>query len=277
MGQIQQAIATLKPQRAHVYSQGWWGNSSHINIGYRSDDPAIVRRQVESCKAVVSPAALNICQAWYGPTLLPNDAYTQLLMQESENQGTQFAVMIDKGARSDASAMLAYLQDNYFGSPAYAQLNGKLMVWSFNAKADVVKLFSSQPEILLITENSGPYSYDWPQGFAPDTPQKHVQWYLSQKGQVMIPCLWKGFDDHKVSNPKESAWGGPARKMDSGPTGWDLWNSLVALIQKSGKQFSELGITGLDDYEERTRLEPFILQEYAGILNAQAAALLAAN
>lgn len=277
---IQQAVASLKPERVHIYSQGWWGSPSHISIGYRSDDPSIVRRQVESCQAVVAPAILNTVPAWYSPSNQPNNTYCQLLRDESERRGTQFAIMCPptpSWIKEDAKALLAYLRDNFFKSPAYARYNGKLMFWSFNASSSLLNLIKAEPDILVLTENSGVYSYSWPNGFPPkDSPQKYMQRYLSEKGQVMIPCLWRLFDDHKVSSPSQSAWGGPARYMAAGSTGWDLQDSLVSEIEKTGKQFTELGLL-LDDYEEGTREEPWILQEYGQMLVDEGIRLQAQN
>lgn len=277
-GPIQSAIQLLSPQRVHLYSQGWWGSPSHINIGYRSDDPNIIARQVISAKAVLAPATLDTCVDWYGPTEQPNNTYCQFLQTESEKHGAQFSIMIDKGAKGDGSTLLAYLRENYFKSPAYAKLNGKHMVWSFAAQPSVVDLLAKQTDIILFTENSGANSYAWPNGFAPDTPQTYLERYLKRQDASMIPCLWHGFDDHKKSNPAVGAWGGKPRLMSPGtPTGWELWNSLVALIKTTGKHFKDIGIATLDDYEERTRIEPFILQEYAAIFQAEAEQLLAAN
>lgn len=277
---ISSTILTLKPERVHLYSQGWWGSNSHLDIGYRSDNPAIVRMQVESSAAVVAPAILNTVPAWYSPTNEPNNTYCRLLRAESERRGSQFAIMMPptpSWVKEDPKTLVAYLRANYFGSPAYAQLNGKLMFWSFNAPPAILNLLKAQPDILILTENSGLNSYAWPNGFPPnDSPQKYMQRYLSGKG-LLIPCLWRLFDDHKANAPTESAWGGPARYMAAGKTSWDLWNSLATVIQNTGRTFPELGLTGLDDYEEGTRLEPWIYQEYAQMLSVTGKSLQADN
>lgn len=279
MGPIQSAIARLKPQRVHIYAQGWWGSPSHINIGYVSSDPAIVRRQVASCKAVFAPAKVSISVDWYGPSKLADaESYAQQLMRESEAQGTEFSIMIDRGA-GDFNSTIAYIRKTYFPSSAYSKLGGKFIVWQFGVQGIDAAIFAhANPDILLLSQNSTSNSYAWPNGFAPDTPLRYLERYLQRKDAVMVPCLWRGFDDHKKSDPAQSVWSGPARLMDPGPGEvWLLWNALAAIIGASAQNFTELGIATINDYEERSRLEPYILREYAAILNAEADALLAVN
>src|SRR6202043_115738 len=59
----------------------WWGQSSHINIGYSSTDPAQIKRQVED---MISRGINGVIIAWYGPDNSIDQA-TQLLMAEAEN------------------------------------------------------------------------------------------------------------------------------------------------------------------------------------------------
>lgn len=291
MGQIQSSISSLNPQRVHVYSQGWFTHpktGSHVDVGYNSSDPAVVRRQVLACAEIVAPAVLNVCVDYYWNQDKETEAYTQVLMKESERQGTQFSIMIDKGAVGHAanpwqelSGLVAYLRSTYFKSPAYAKIGGKFMLWEFGVSAvkgiDMLVFEKDNPDIAVFSENSGTNSYAWPNGFAPSSPQAYMQSYLKRKDSVMVPCLWKGFDDHSMTNPKESCWGGPARLMAPGSTGWDLWNALVGLIKGSGRKFAEIGIATLNDFDERTRIEPFILQELAADLNNSATTLLGCN
>jgi hypothetical protein len=279
LGPISNAVALLKPSRVHVYTQAWWGSKSHINIGYLSSDPLIIRRQLDSCQRVLSPAKVAMVPDWYGPHDTLGENYCQGLREECEQMGVEFSMMIDKGAmaKSTFPELLAYLRLNYFRSLAYSKVQGKYIVWQFGVKG--IDPASVPSDVLLVSENSSDSgaSYAWPNGFAPNTPAKYLAGYLKRTDKFMVPCLWKGFDDHKKSKPTESVWGGPARVMNSGPTGWELWDSLVETIQATGHAFPELGLATLNDFEERTRLEPFILQEWSKAITNDAAALLNAN
>lgn len=276
---IQSSIALLKPQRVHVFTQGWFTHpkvGAHIDIGYNSVD--MVERHVVSCKTVI-PAKVAIVPDWYGPTGHPGEDYMQALREKSEINGTEFSGMIDKGALAKFSFndLVAYMRKEYFSSPAYSKSSGKFLVWQFGVEGvDFAPVQKLNPDILIVSQNSGAATFAWPNGFAPSSPQAYMSGYLKRKDAFMCPTLWRGFDDHNKNDAAHSIWGGPARSMDSGSTGWDLWNVLVGEIYNAGS-YTEIGLATLDDYEERTRLEPFILQEYSGILNAQAAALLAAN
>lgn len=289
MGPIQSAIATLNPQRVHIDCQLWFSHpstGSHIDIGYTSSDQAIIQRQVESCKAVFAPAQIDFVADWYGDSYQPSSNACIALRKQSELSGTEFSICIDHGAIGSVvnpteafNSLLFYLIANFFHSSAYAKHKGRFLLWEFNLASikglDLAAWEASHPDVLLLHENRGVNSYAWPNGFAPNTPQEYLTNYLKHSftSGLMIPCLWKGFDDHKKSDPTQSVWGGPARKMDSGPSGWNLWNSLTSIIQNSGKQFTDIGVATLDDYEERTRLEPFILQEWAGDVASQAQVL----
>ena len=73
----------------------WWGQSSHINIGYTSTDPAQIKSQVED---MISRGINGVIIAWYGPNNAVDQA-TKLLMAEAEaHPGFTFAIMIDHGA-----------------------------------------------------------------------------------------------------------------------------------------------------------------------------------
>lgn len=277
---IRPSISTLQPQRVHVFTQGWFTHpkaGAHIDIGYSSVDA--VERHVMSCAAVI-PAKVAIVPDWYGPSGHPTEDYTQALRKQSELHGTEFSVMIDKGALAGNSFndLLAFLRKEYFPSPAYSKVGGKFLVWQFGVKGvDFASIEKINPDITIVSENSSAASFAWPNGFAPDSPQAYMGRYLKRTDAFMVPCLWRLFDDHKVAAPTQSVWGAPARYMAAGPTGWDTWNSLVALIKGSGRSFTDIGIATLDDYEEGTRLEPFIMQEYGAMISATGAQLQTQN
>ncbi len=49
--------------KIYVTWLGWFGRSDHMNVGYKSDDPAQVRRQV---KDMISRGVQGAIAAWYG-------------------------------------------------------------------------------------------------------------------------------------------------------------------------------------------------------------------
>src|SRR3569832_406719 len=70
--------------------QPWFGRANHINVGYNSQDPQRVQRQINEAKNLgIQGFGIN----WYGPRHPFEDkAYT--VVQEAANQGQDFRVAI---------------------------------------------------------------------------------------------------------------------------------------------------------------------------------------
>jgi hypothetical protein len=116
-----------------VYAQLllWFGQPDHIDVGYNSTDPAQVQRQITD---MISRGIDGVIVDWYGPNNSIDQA-TQAVMHEAEKHpGFSFAIMIDAGAigsnlcsgctpQQTLAQLLEYVEQNYFGSPAY------LTVW----------------------------------------------------------------------------------------------------------------------------------------------------
>jgi hypothetical protein len=119
----------------------WFGNSGHMNVGYRSDDPAQVHKQVED---MISRGIQGAIVDWYGAAATLEDTGTKLLMKEAEvHPGFTFAITEDAGALVSAAeqngcdvttqliADLNYVVSTYTSSPAYMKVNGKTPIFMF--------------------------------------------------------------------------------------------------------------------------------------------------
>src|SRR5437763_17078225 len=74
----------------------WFGSSSHMNVGYRSDDEVQVKKQVED---MISRGIQGAIVDWYGPAATLEDVSTKLVMKQAEaHPGFTFAVVEDAGA-----------------------------------------------------------------------------------------------------------------------------------------------------------------------------------
>src|SRR5581483_6479797 len=60
--------------KVYAHLLGWWGTSSHKDIGYSSSDPAQVKRQVAD---LVSRGCDGGIVDWYGPGSDPSNLFTQ--------------------------------------------------------------------------------------------------------------------------------------------------------------------------------------------------------
>ena len=115
-----------------VYAQfqPWFGQSSHINVGYNSDDPTQVQNQVTD---MVSRGISGAIVDWYGPDAAVENNTTLLMKTEAENRNGAFvfAVQEDVGALGTCAATsgcnltqqlisdLTYAYNNYEASKAY--------------------------------------------------------------------------------------------------------------------------------------------------------------
>ena len=59
----------------------WFGQSNHMNVGYKSNDPAQVKRQIED---MISRGIDGVIVDWYGPNNFVDQA-TQLVMPRRRN------------------------------------------------------------------------------------------------------------------------------------------------------------------------------------------------
>jgi hypothetical protein len=126
------------PMRSLLYSgantkvyaaiMGWFGKSSHLNVGYNSQDSAQLNKQMADMKARGIDGAIL---AWYGKDSYENKT-AQGLRVAAEANGVEFSIMIDLGAiqwdsmgLSPTDALIVhlnYIADNYYASPMYTRI-----------------------------------------------------------------------------------------------------------------------------------------------------------
>src|SRR5512146_168949 len=76
----------------------WFGDRSHKQFGYRSDDETQVRRQVED---MLSRGIDGTVVDWYGAREQFKDRVTDMRLREAERPGLKFALSVDSGALKD--------------------------------------------------------------------------------------------------------------------------------------------------------------------------------
>src|SRR5947209_385207 len=131
--------------RIYAHYMPWFGSPSHMNVGYRSDDAAQVKKQVDD---MVSRGIQGAIVDWYGPAATLQDTSTKLIMKEAEaHAGFTFAITEDAGALitaaeqngCDATAQLTadlnYIISTFTSSPAYMKVNGKTPIFMFGVTA----------------------------------------------------------------------------------------------------------------------------------------------
>lgn len=278
-----------KPVALAVY-EAWFGLPDHISVGYSSNDPDVMRRQIKEAKKMgISGFVVD----WYGSprNAAIDDApidrnYAQMQALAAKDK-FHVALMYDVksvevGATDEAIADLTYFHDHYLvpgapGSQAYLTYQGRPIIFIFpggdQTNWDQVRAAVNkwQPAPLLIQENlPQKYAdafdgfYPWinpgPKGWAPDG----VNWgkeYLGsfytamdQKNsdKILVGGAWPQFDDSKAS------WGLNRHiAARCGQTFWDtfaLWRGFVP----SDQVIPFLLLETWNDYEEGSAIEPGI-------------------
>ena len=248
----------------------WFGESAHMNVGYNSNDPSQVQRQITD---MVSRGIDGVVIDWYGPNNLVDEA-TQLVMREAEKHaGFTFAIMIDAGALgkacSDCSAqdaltqLLQYVEKTYFKSPAYFTIDGQPVVTSFNVDASVNwkaanAALKVPPRFLFqnqdgFTHSMSDGSYSWVMPQMPDYGLDYLSSFygtgISFPRIETVGAAYKGFDDALA------AWGsGRAMGQQCGQT-WLQTFAKINSFYNSAKQLPFLQLVTWNDYEEGTEIE----------------------
>lgn len=246
---------------------GWFGKSGHISVGYNSQDPAQVKKQVEDMQSRGIDGAI---EAWYGQGSYEDVTAQQLKAQAEAHQNFSFILMIDQGAiqwyshglaPTDALiAHLNYMAQNYYSSPAYAKINGRPIVLEFDLEAwpiDWTRVMASiqgnpvfffrNPPAFTNVNAFGGYSWGPASGLAyTDYFNKIAE---QNPSKMAMADGWKGFNDVLASWTQN-------RVVDQqcGQT----WLASMAELSKyysATNQLPYLQIPTWNDYEEGTTIE----------------------
>ena len=251
----------------------WFGQSNHMNVGYNSNDPAQVKRQIED---MISRGIDGVIVDWYGPDNFVDQA-TQLVMHEAEkHSGFSFAIMIDAGAIGQNQCngcspqqvlvnLLQYVEKNYFPSTAYLNIGGQPIITNFNIDSrysvdwEQANGQLKTPPRFLFQDNGGfshamsDGSYSWVMPWASDYGMGYLSSFydtgLDFAEKETMGAVYKGFSD------KLASWGS-GRFMDQqcGKTWLQTFSQVNALYNK-GKQLPYLQLVTWNDYEEGTEIE----------------------
>jgi hypothetical protein len=253
----------------------WFGDARHRDVGYRSNDPQQVRRQVAD---MASRGIQGAIVDWYGPDSGSKNESTNLLMTEAERQNFEFAVSEDAGSLGDCAKRgcnpttqlisdLNYAAEHFEHSPAYLKFSGRPAVFFFGLEKysiDWQRVRRSLPlEPLFFFRNSGTFSnpdadgaYAW---IAPETASSSDPMALSYlerfyskaqaSNKIAMGAAYKGFDD------AEANWGkGRAIDQRCGQT-WLATFAMVGRFYSAKHQLPALIVPTWNDYEEGTEIE----------------------
>jgi hypothetical protein len=218
------------PQTIALY-EAWFGHPRHISVGYSSQDPAVLAKQIRKAKAMgISAFVVD----WYGDRQPFIDRSYALMQTAAASENFQVAMMYDEtdeeeGATDEALADFTMFHDTYLaakakGSQAYLTYEGRPVIFIFpkgkhtdwNRVRTLVNKWSAPP--FLIEENlpgrdseafDGFYAWIQPgeKGWAPDGSNWGGE-YLSEfyetmhskyPDKIVVGAEWASFDDSKAS------------------------------------------------------------------------------
>lgn len=265
--------------KIYAHFMGWFGGTNHMNVGYRSDDAAQVKKQVSDMMARGIDGAII---DWYGPNSARANDTTTLLMREAEGSSGQFsfAVMEDVGALKACAATIGcdvtqtlindlnYANATYQASPAYMRLNGRPLVFFFGVEAYAIDWNRVRAGVLgdpiFVQRNAGAFTalqmnggYGW---VAPETVNAtdplgllYVDNFYTKSllypGQLALGGAYAGFNDTLAAWTKNRSI-----SQQCGQT-WLTLMERAGKYYSAAKQLPFMQLVTWNDYEEGTELE----------------------
>jgi PKD repeat protein len=269
--------------KVYVHLMPWFGFGDHMNIGYTSNNPAQVQRQVTD---MISRGVDGAIIDWYGQGkfnshfVFYNQA-TQDFMNETQlHAGFQFAIMDDAGSLKTCNATagcditqaliddLTYAYNNYETSPSYLRYNNRPVVYFFGHEAyalDWARVRASVPgNPLFIFRNTGGFGYAESNGafswVAPETvsstnPMALLYLDSFDKAVLSHTTAYTNGSAYKGFNDTLALW--TANRIINQQCG-QTW---LASFAESSKYFSAatqmmgIQLVTWNDYEEATEIE----------------------
>jgi hypothetical protein len=263
--------------------QPWFGDRAHINVGYSTQDPAVLRKQISEAKDL---GIYAFAVDWYGPRQPFLDRSYALLQQVASQTHFHVCLMYDETQEDNGhateealeamdEAYRNYIGPNTPGRDAYVLYQDRPVIFIFPKRGhtdwDQVRRVTEtweKPPILIYKDIPPPQyasdfdgEYAWvhpgPKGWSSDGSEWGKQYLetfyerMQHQGQdkIIVGGVWPGFDDSKAS------WG-LNRHMDRrcGKTFEDTLQ-LFRRYDNGNPPMPFLMIATWNDYEEGTQIE----------------------
>lgn len=219
------------PKLLAVYMP-WFGDHSHINVGYDSYDPGVLRRQIQQARSMgISAFVVD----WYGESQTFSDHNFGLLQEAADENHFQVALLYnesadeDQQATDDAIAAFDRAYRVYIGPSAphlnaYLTYNGHPMIFIFPKRGHVdwdqvvahcsnwestpILLYKDEPPAKYLRDFAGMYAWVQPgqPGWRPDGSNwgEHYLDYFYKNmrnrhpDKIVVGGAWPGFDDSRA-------------------------------------------------------------------------------
>lgn len=263
--------------------QPWFGRPGHINVGYNSQDPVVLQKQITKAKSLgIDAFVVN----WYGPHHTFEDHAYQALQQTAAENDFHTALMYDEDTTDPENAAgvviddLQYAYEHYIGPNApthnaYLRFDGHPLIFIFpkgtftdwNRVRQAVNSWDEQP-LLIYKDIPGRFIKDFDGFYAWVNPGKEgwqrngsnwgedylKSFYLRMNNdfpnKLAVGAAWPGFNDSRASWSRN-------RKMD--PRCGKTFDESLRLFRRYYTPEHPLPYLMIDtwnDYEEGTAIEP---------------------
>ena len=274
--------ANTSPTKVLAVYEPWFGHPRHIDVGYSSQDPVTIKKQIEEAKKL---GITGFVIDWYGDREPFLDKSYALLQSIAAEQNFNVAMMFDESnqpadqATDDALAAFDTFQRKYLpadapGRKAYLEYQGRPVIFIFpkGGRTDWnrVRMATNQwstPPLLIHEFAPGPSEkafdgfFAWvnpgKKGWLPDGSNWGEDYlrnfYHAMQTQypdkIAVGAAWAGFDDRKAS------WGqGRYMAQRCGATFADTMK-LPREYYSADNSLPFLLVATWNDYEENTAIE----------------------
>ena len=263
--------------------QPWFGDPAHIKVGYSTQDPEVLRKQIQQAKDM---GIYAFAADWYGQRHPFLDRSYALLQQVASQNHFHVCLMYDETqedngqATDEALQAFDYAYKNYIGPnapgrDAYVFYQGRPVIFIFpkrghtdwNRVREVVNTWDKPPILIYKDNPPAEYAsafdgeYAWvhpgPKGWVPDGSEWGEQYLKNfyekmrdkHPDQIAVGTVWPGFNDTKAS------WS-LNRHIDRrcGKTFEDTLH-LFRQYDVGQHQMPFMMIATWNDYEEGTQIE----------------------
>jgi hypothetical protein len=284
-GNVHQPVTDISrgmsnPTRILADYQPWFGDRDHISVGYSTQDPAVLRKQIQKAKSM---GIYGFAVDWYGERRPFEDNSYAILQRVASEENFHVCLMYDETqednghATEDAlealdKAYRAYIGPNAPGREAYVTYNDRPIIFIFPKRGHTdwdrvrnavdqwerppILIYKDQPPPRYAKDFDGLYAWvhpgrAWdPQGG--DWGKEYLEKFYEKNqgsGKLLVGGIWPGFNDTRAS------WS-LNRHMDRrcGQTFEDTLK-LFHRYDDSEHPMPFMLIATWNDYEEGTQIE----------------------
>jgi hypothetical protein len=284
------------PKLLAVYMP-WFGDHTHMDVGYSSQDPAVLRKQIQQARHMgISAFVVD----WYGESNPYSDHNFALMQEAASENHFQVALLYNEAEDENAQetdaeiASLDKAYKNYIGPTArfrdsYLTYNGHPVIFIFPKSGHVdwnrvrehcatwdappLLIYKDQPPPQFAADFAGSYAWVQPgsAGWAADG-SNWGQTYLENfyktmqnkhPDKIAVGGAWPGFDDSAAK------WGLNRHMQSACGKTLDETLNLYQRYYDSSKPLPFLLIETWNDYEEGTAIERRAATECGGDANSQ--------